>query len=146
MFSRSSKGRPGNVLETSRINLPGTSLGCQIKTSPRCYFELPQGISLGRPRDGQIGSLGDVLGTLEKGVLGTSWGPKIVGWVIIITRHLFSFYNIFFSIQQAFVFHPLVDFCIVHNHIVAFFPVIVYKDFDIFDIFFTIYNDENLKT
>ena len=32
------------------------------------------------PRDGQIGSLGEVLGTLEGDVLGTSWGPTFAGW------------------------------------------------------------------
>ena len=30
-------------------------------------------------------------------------------------------YNIFFYTQQAFVYHPLVDFCIIYNHIAAFF-------------------------
>ena len=34
----------------------------------------PWDVSSGRPRDGQIGSLGDVLETLEGEVLGTSWG------------------------------------------------------------------------
>ena len=34
----------------------------------------------GRPRDGQIESLGDVLGTLEGDVLGTSWGPIFASW------------------------------------------------------------------
>ena len=36
---------------------------------------------MGRPRNGQIGSLGDVLGTLDGDVLGTSWGPIFGGWV-----------------------------------------------------------------
>ena len=31
-----------------------------------------------RPLDGQIGSLGDILGTF----LGTSWGPIFAGWVV----------------------------------------------------------------
>ena len=35
----------------------------------------------GRPRDGQIGSLGDFLGTLEGDVLRTSWGPIFASWV-----------------------------------------------------------------
>ena len=30
--------------------------------------------------NGQIGSLGDVLGRLEGDVLGTSWGPIFAGW------------------------------------------------------------------
>ena len=46
----------------------------------------PQNVRLGRPRDGQIGSLGDVLGTLE----GMSWGPIFAGWALlfITTRYL----------------------------------------------------------
>ena len=50
----------------------------------------PQDVRLGRPwdvrsrrpRDGQIGSLGDVLGTLEGDVLGTSWGLIFACWVV----------------------------------------------------------------
>ena len=38
---------------------------------------------------------------------------------IIIIKRFFSFYNIFFYTQQAFVFHLLRDFCNVHDHIVA---------------------------
>ena len=30
-------------------------------------------------------------------------------------------YNIFFYTQQVFVYHNLVNFCIIHNHIAAFF-------------------------
>ena len=40
---------------------------------------------------------------------------------VIIIRCFFLLYNIFFYTQQAFVYHPLVDFCIIHNHIAAFF-------------------------
>ena len=39
------------------------------------------GRQTGCPRGGQIGSLGDVLGTLMGDVLGTSWGPIFAGWV-----------------------------------------------------------------
>ena len=71
VLSRSSRRRPENVLGTSRINLPGMSLERQIKTSPG-----RQDVRLGRPRDGQIEPLRDVLGMLEGGrprdVLGTN--------------------------------------------------------------------------
>ena len=40
----------------------------------------PRDVSSGSPRDGQIGSLEDVLGTLEGDVLGTSCGPIFAGW------------------------------------------------------------------
>ena len=36
-------------------------------------------------------------------------------------KHFFSFSNIFFYTQQAFVLHILRDFCNVHDHIIAFF-------------------------
>ena len=55
------EGHLGDVLGTFQINLPGTSLDA---ISGR-----PQDVRLGRPRDGQIESLGDVLRTFE----GTSW-------------------------------------------------------------------------
>ena len=37
-------------------------------------------VSSGRPRDGQIGSLGDVQGVLAGNVVGTSWGQIFAGW------------------------------------------------------------------
>ena len=48
--------------------------------------ERPQDVRSGRPRDGKIGSLGDVLGTLE----GNSWGLIFAGWALlfITTRYL----------------------------------------------------------
>ena len=49
-------------------------------------------VSSVRPRDAQIGSLGDVLGTLEGDVLGTSWGPIFVGWEGLI-RQLSACHN-----------------------------------------------------
>ena len=92
---RSSKGRSENVLGTSRINLLRKSLERQIRTSPGHHFRTPQDIILGRsrdirsgcPRDGQIGSLGDVLGTLEGDVFGTSWWPIFAGWVTSADFH-----------------------------------------------------------
>ena len=51
---RSSRGRSENVLRTSRIKFPGTSLERQIKTSP--------GAISGHPQDGQTGSLGESWG------------------------------------------------------------------------------------
>ena len=40
----------------------------------------PQDVRLGRPQDGQMGSSGVVLGTLERDVLGTSSEPLFAGW------------------------------------------------------------------
>ena len=43
----------------------------------------PQDVSSERPWDGQIGSLEDVLGMLERDVLGTSWGLIFAGWDVV---------------------------------------------------------------
>ena len=56
---RSSRERPENIL------------GCPEST----YQGRPLNVRLGRPQDGQIGSLEDFLGTLERYVFWTSWGP-----------------------------------------------------------------------
>ena len=67
VLSRSSRGRPENVLGTSRINLPGTPLERQIKTSPRRQIGMPPGQSnrIFRGRPGYVGGVRpwDVLGT-----------------------------------------------------------------------------------
>ena len=46
---------------------------------------------------------------------------KLKYFHMIIIRHFFSFYHVFFYTQQAFAFHILVDFCIVDNNIDTFF-------------------------
>ena len=46
---------------------------------------------------------------------------KLKYFFIIIIKRFFSFYNIFFYTQQAFVFHFLRDFFNIHDQIVAFF-------------------------
>ena len=66
---------------TSRINLPRTSFERQIRRPLDVISGRPQDIRLRHPRDDQIGSLEDVLGTLEGDVLGISWGPIFAGWV-----------------------------------------------------------------
>ena len=63
------EGPLGNVLRTSWGRPESTSLGRSLTSGRR------QDVRLGRPRDGQIGPLGEVLGTLEGDVLGTSWVP-----------------------------------------------------------------------
>ena len=71
---RSSRERPENVLGTSRINLPGTSLEGQIRTSPGRHFRSFPGRQIGMSPGRQIetspgwsnrtfrGRPGDVLG------------------------------------------------------------------------------------
>ena len=43
--------------------------------------ERPLDVSSECPQDGQIGFLGDILGTLEGDVPRTSWGPVFAFWV-----------------------------------------------------------------
>ena len=77
-----------------RINISWTSLGRLIKTFPGPHFRTSQDVGsglsrdvrLGRPLNGQIGSLGDVLGALEGDVLGTSRGPIFDGWAQVCPR------------------------------------------------------------
>ena len=84
VFSRSSRGRPENVLGTCRINLLGTFLGSQIRTSPGRHFKPspgrqirtspgPQlGTSLGWPSRTFRGRPGEVGGGCPRDVLGTN--------------------------------------------------------------------------
>ena len=74
----------GDVLRTSRINLPGTSLERQIKTSPGRHFRTSPGRQIGTSPGRQIetspgrsnrifrGRLGDVGGGCPRDVLGTN--------------------------------------------------------------------------
>ena len=76
MYSRYPKGCPENFLGTSRINLPGTSLGRQIRTSPGRYFETSPGRQIGTsPRWSNMifrGRTGDIGGRSPLDVLGTN--------------------------------------------------------------------------
>ena len=60
----------------------------------------------------------------------TFWSKFIIFYILskelyeslpFIIRCFFSFCNIFFCTQQAFVFHPQRDFCNAHDHINSFF-------------------------
>ena len=56
VLSRSSRGRPENVLGMSRIKLPGTFLERQIKTSPGRHFRTSPGRQIGKSPGRQIGT------------------------------------------------------------------------------------------
>ena len=88
----------GNVLITS-WGLPiaifqGRPLNVRLRRPMDVISGRPQDVRLGppwdlrsrRPWDGQIGSLGDVLGTLEGDVLGTPLGPIFTGWAEAIWK------------------------------------------------------------
>ena len=62
--------------------------------------------------------------------------PKFLYFFIIIIKHFFPFYNIFFCTQQAFVFHLLRHFCSVHNHIVGFCSFLFRRILVPFSVFF----------
>ena len=64
--------------QSSQVRLLNVRLG-----PPRDFTSgRSQDVSLGRPPDDQIESLGDVLGTLEGDVLGTSCGQIFASWVM----------------------------------------------------------------
>ena len=56
VLSRSSRERPANVLGTSRINLPRTSLEGQIRTFPGRHFRTSPGRQIGTSWGRQIGT------------------------------------------------------------------------------------------
>ena len=84
VLSRSSTGRPENVLGTFRINFPGTSLERQIKTSPWRHIRMSPGYQIrtspGRQTETSPGRSnrifrewpGDVEGGSPRDVLGTN--------------------------------------------------------------------------
>ena len=88
-----------DVLRTSWGRLESTSYGRPLNVRLGRTLDIisgrPQDIILGRsrdirsgcPRDSQIGSLGYVLGTLERNVLGTSWEPIFAGWITSADFH-----------------------------------------------------------
>ena len=90
------QGRLGDSLRTSWAGLESTfqespldvRLGRPLNVISRQPQDLrlgnPCDIRLGRSWDGPIGSLRDVLRTLEGGVLGTSWGTIFAGWVVMM--------------------------------------------------------------
>ena len=71
-----SKGALEDVLRTSwgrpESTSQGRSLNVRLGRILNVISVLPQDVRLGRPQDGQIGSLGDVLGMLEGDVRGTN--------------------------------------------------------------------------
>ena len=84
------EGPPRGILRTSWRRPGSTSQGCSLNVR----LGRPQDVRSRRPWDGQIGSLGGVLGKLEEDLLGTSWGPIFVSWekcnflLIFCTREL----------------------------------------------------------
>ena len=68
-------GLPESTCQGRALNV---KLGCSLNVISGRLLD----VRLRHPQDGQIGSLGDVMGTLEGDVLGTSWGPIFAGWVI----------------------------------------------------------------
>ena len=126
MFSGSSRRRPKNVLRTSQTNLPGSSLIRQISTSPGRHLIRPQDVRLGRPWDvrsrctwgSQIGSFGNILGTLAGDVLGSSICPLRKYKFLRFLNTLVKFVNFLMSILNWQVNYPsnFSSFFIVMTH------------------------------
>ena len=106
----SSQGPQGDVLRKSRINLPGTPLNVRLGHPLDVISSRPQDIRLARawdvrperPRDGQIGSLGKVLGTLEGAVLGTNIWWLGRSYFRRIARYLYTRNIVIKTLQSVF--------------------------------------------
>ena len=109
VFSRSSRWRPENVLATSQIYLPGTSLGRQIRKSPGLYFEISQG-SLGDVGGGRLGDQCFLAGLLTK---------RLWSWLLtflVIARADLSYWILSLSLRTSsatFVSENSILFCIL---------------------------------
>ena len=77
---RKSWGRPESASQGRLLNV---RLALSLDVISGC----PQSVRLRNPQDRQIGSLGDVLESLEEDVLETTWGPIFEGWVFSALMH-----------------------------------------------------------
>ena len=111
VLSRSSRGRPENVLGTSRINLPGTSLERQIKTSPGRHFRTSPGrqieTSPGRSKRIFRGRPEDVGGGRPRDVLGTNICRLSQYYFMAFYKFFMIFYKIFYI---NFFFKQIISF------------------------------------
>ena len=87
-MSRSSRGRPENVLGTSPVNLLGTSLERQIKTSPGRQIGTCPGRQIGTSPERSNRIFRGHPGTLEEDVLRTIFASWVVCF-IHISQHIF---------------------------------------------------------
>ena len=80
------EGPLGDVLRTSWGRPESTSQGRPLNVRLGRPLEVisghPSDVRSVRVRHGQIGSLGDVLGTLGGNVIGTPWGQIFAGWEV----------------------------------------------------------------
>ena len=92
MFSRSSRGRPENVLGTSLIkNSEGRSLDVRLGRPLDVILRRHQDVSSAVPRDGQIGSLGYVLGRWRGTSSDCSGDQYLPAGLFLETPELLSF-------------------------------------------------------
>ena len=79
------EGPLGVALRTSWESPESTSqeriLNARLRRPLDVILGRPEDFRSGRPQYGQIGSLADVLQTLNGDVLGTFWGPVFADWV-----------------------------------------------------------------
>ena len=146
MFWWSSRGRPENILETSRIILLWTSLerqfriplGSQIRTPPGRHFETSPGhqirtspgwsnsIFWGRPLDVRVGR---PPGFLEANIFcleSLMFSPKIVQHCLTnqtlnqVTRELTIFYQLLIKSTNHLIHVKTIDLICVFRHIQSF--------------------------
>ena len=74
---------PKTCFEGPLVDVLRTSWGCPESSQDsgdETSQESPLKVKLECPQDGQVGSLGDVVGTVGRDVLRTSWGPIFGSW------------------------------------------------------------------
>ena len=97
------EGPLGDVLGTFRINYQLRPLKARLR---------PREVRSGRPWDGQIGSLWDVVWTMEGDVLITSWGPIFAGW-----ERTLEHANLTEKDQLLLVQFDVFDYCYINTFI-----------------------------
>ena len=94
VFSSSSRRRPKNALETSRINLQGTSLGRRIRTSPGRHFETSVGRQIGTFPGRQFGMLRGCSNRIFRGRWSGTFSGRSGDQYLPVGRILHCYHNL----------------------------------------------------
>ena len=94
VFSSSSRRRPKNALETSRINLQGTSLGRRIRASPGRHFETSVGRQIGTFPGRQFGMLRGCSNRIFRGRWSGTFSGRSGDQYLPVGRILHCYHNL----------------------------------------------------
>ena len=113
---RKSWGRPESTSQERPLDVRlGRPLGVISKRPQDVRSGRPEDDSSGRPWDGQIRSLGGVLGTLDEEVLGTSEGPIFAGWEISGLLFFLSKCVMWGCVNSTYHFYPFIIVSVIKN-------------------------------